>query len=71
MSKGYAGISSAHQIVTEDYDSLPNRLSFKRITEIKVNRPLSGMKLITVDVYWDNDNRRVRLQSILSKPGPD
>jgi prepilin-type N-terminal cleavage/methylation domain-containing protein len=71
MTMGYADISSISQTVTEDYDSLLNGLTFKRITDIKADKPDSGMKLITVDVYWNNDNRRVRLQSILSKTGPD
>jgi prepilin-type N-terminal cleavage/methylation domain-containing protein len=71
MAKGYSGIASIRQTVSEDYDSLPSVPTFKRITDIHVDKPHSGMKLITVDVYWDNDKRRVRFQSILSRIGSD
>ena len=46
-------------------------LSYRRISDIKVDKPDTGIKLITVDVYWDNDDRRVRLQSLISDTGPD
>ena len=71
LAMGYTDLPSTQQTVIEDYDSLPNAQAFKRITDIKVDKPDSEMKLITVDVYWNYDNRQVRLQSILSKTGSE
>jgi prepilin-type N-terminal cleavage/methylation domain-containing protein len=71
ITKGYSNISSTNQTLTEAYAAMPNYLSYKRITEIKINKPDKDIKLITVDVYWNNDNRRVRLQSLISNSGPD
>ncbi len=66
IAKGYSNISASNQTLTEAYDAMPNYLSYKRITDIKINKPDTDVKLITVDVYWKNDNRRVRLQSLIS-----
>jgi prepilin-type N-terminal cleavage/methylation domain-containing protein len=71
ITKGYSNISSTNQTLTEAYAAMPNYLSYKRITEIKINKPDKDIKLITVDVYWNNDNRQVRLQSLISNSGPD
>ena len=66
ISKGYLNLSSVSQEITEDYGAIATSHSYKRITDIKVNKPDTGMKLLTVDVYWNDDNRWVRLQSIVS-----
>ena len=71
ITKGYLNLSSTNQIVTEAYGAMANYLSYRRITDIKINKPNTDIKLITVDVYWNNDNRRVRLQSLISNTGPD
>lgn len=71
ITKGYSNISSTNQTLTEAYAAMPNYLTYKRITEIKINKPDKDIKLITVDVYWNNDNRRVRLQSLISNSGLD
>jgi type IV pilus modification protein PilV len=71
ITKGYSNISSSNQTFTEAYDAMPNYLSYKRITDIKINKPDTDIKLVTVDVYWKNDNRRVRLQSLIFNSIPD
>jgi Tfp pilus assembly protein PilV len=71
IAKGYVNLSSTNQRITEAYGDMANYLSYRRITEIKLNKPDTDMKLITVDVYWNNDNRWVRLQSIVSNTDPD
>jgi prepilin-type N-terminal cleavage/methylation domain-containing protein len=71
ITKGYSNISSSNQTIIEAYDAMPNYLSYKRITDIKINKPDTDIKLITVDVYWKNDNRRVRLQSLIFNSIPD
>lgn len=70
IAKG-SNLSSTNQIVIEDYGAMANYLSYKRITDIKMNTPDTDIKLITVDVYWNDDNRRVRLQSLISNTGPE
>ena len=71
ISKGYLNLSSTNQTVTEAYGDMANYHSYKRIADIKVNKPNTDMKLITVDVYWNNDRRWVRLQSIVSNTDPE
>jgi len=71
ITKGYSNISSTNQTITETYDAMPNYHSYKRITEIKINKPDTDIKLITVDVYWNNDSRRLRLQSLVTNAGQD
>jgi len=71
IAKGYASLPSANLAVTEDYGVMADYLSYRRITDIKINKPDAGIKLISVDVYWDDDDRWVRLQSLISDTGPD
>jgi len=71
ITKGYLDLPAANQTVTEDYGAITNYLSYKRITDIKINKPDTDIKLITVDTYWNNDARRVRFQSLISNTVPD
>ena len=71
ITKGYLNVSATNRTVTEAYGDMINFFSYRRVTDIKMNKPDTDMKLITVDVYWNNDNRRVRLQSIVSNTDPD
>ncbi|MBI5591881.1 MAG: prepilin-type N-terminal cleavage/methylation domain-containing protein [Deltaproteobacteria bacterium] len=71
ITKGYLNLPSTDQTVTEAYDDMANYPSYKRITDIKIDKPDTDIKLISVDVYWNNNNRWVRLQSLISNTGPD
>jgi Tfp pilus assembly protein PilV len=71
ITKGYLNLSLTNQSITEGYGVMTNYLSYRRITNIEMNKPDTDMQLITVDVYWNNDNRWVRLQSIVSNTDPD
>jgi prepilin-type N-terminal cleavage/methylation domain-containing protein len=71
IAKGYASLPSANLAVAEDYGVMADNLSYRRITDIKINKPDTGIKLITVDVYWNDDDRWVRLQSLISDTGQD
>ena len=71
IAKGYGKLPSANQTVTEAYGDMANYLPYRRITDIKINKPDTDIKLITVDVYWNNDTRRVRLQTLISDTGPE
>jgi prepilin-type N-terminal cleavage/methylation domain-containing protein len=71
IAKGYLSLPSTNQTVTEAYGAMANYLSYRRITDIKMNKPDTDIKLVTVDVYWNNDSRQVRLQSLISNSGPD
>jgi prepilin-type N-terminal cleavage/methylation domain-containing protein len=71
IAKGYLNLSSTNPATAEDYGDMVNYLSYRRITDIKVDKPGAELTLITVDVYWNNDRRRVRLQSLISNTGPD
>ena len=69
IAKGYLSLPSSNRTVTEDYGDITDYLSYRRVADVKVNKPDADLKLITVDVYWNNDNRRVRLQSLISNAG--
>jgi prepilin-type N-terminal cleavage/methylation domain-containing protein len=71
IAKGYSNLSSMNQTVTEDYGAMADYLTYRRTTDIKINKPDTDIKLITVDVYWNDDERWVRLQSLISNTGPD
>lgn len=71
IAKGYLNLSSTNRAVVEAYGDMANYLSYRRITDIKIDKPDTDMKLITVAVYWNNDSRWVRLQSLVSNTGPD
>jgi prepilin-type N-terminal cleavage/methylation domain-containing protein len=69
--RGYANLASMNQTAAEAYGAMADYPSYRRLTEIKINKPDAGIKLITVDVFWNNDDRRVRLQSLISDTGPE
>lgn len=71
IAKGYINLSSTNQTVVDAYGAMANYPSYRRITDIKIDKPDTDIKLITVDVYWNNDSRWVRLQSFVSNTGPD
>lgn len=71
IARGYLNLSSTNQTNAEDYGEMSNYPSYRRITDIKIDKPDTGIKLITVDVYWDGDNRWVRLKSLISDTEPD
>jgi prepilin-type N-terminal cleavage/methylation domain-containing protein len=71
LARSYSNLSSINQTVTEAYGAMANYLSYRRVTDIKIDKPDTNIKLITVDVYWNNDNRQVRLQTLISNTVPE
>lgn len=65
QSLGYSGTDSNDAEYKEDYNSIADHPHFKRVTYIDVDNPMSGMKTVTVKVYWDSDNKSVDLNTIL------
>ena len=49
---GYSSISSSDVTTTEDYNSISDFPTFKRITKIDVDAPVADLKTITVTVNW-------------------
>lgn len=64
---GYSGTPSTDTDATEDYNSITNYPSYKRVTSTRVNNPAAGMKKATVTVFWDSDSHSVALQTILAE----
>ena len=64
---GYSGTSATTTTVTENYNSIPGYPTYKRVTDTSVDNPVSGMKMITVTLFWDSDNHSVQLKNILAK----
>ncbi len=53
--------------IVEDYNSIANYFSYKRVSFIDVDSPSAGMKTITITVSWDSDAQSVALQTILAQ----
>lgn len=64
---GYSTTPTADTTTTEDYNSIANYPSYKRVSFIDVNSPSAGMKTITVTVYWNSDTGSVAMQTILAQ----
>jgi type IV pilus assembly protein PilV len=54
-------------VVTET--NLPAGAIYTRTTTIEVDKPISGVKTITVKVAWQNGSKSVSIQTIISKNG--
>ncbi len=67
MRLGYSTTPTADTTTTEDYNSIANYPSYKRVSFIDVNSPNAGMKTITVTVYWNSDAGSVALKTILAQ----
>ena len=63
---GYSGTPTSDTTTTEDYNSIPNYPAYKRVTFTDVGNP-TGMKTVTVTVYWDSDAHSVELKTILAQ----
>jgi type IV pilus assembly protein PilV len=64
---GYAGASTIDETTTEDYSDITHYPSYKRITSLDVANPASGMKRLTVTVYWDGDVHWTSLATIMAQ----
>jgi type IV pilus assembly protein PilV len=64
---GYSGMPASDTTTTEDYNSITNYSLYKRVTFTDVANPATGMKTITVTVYWESDNHSVVFNTILAK----
>ncbi len=64
---GYSGIPASDTTTTEDYNTITNYALYKRVTFTEVANPATGMKKITVTVYWDSGDHLVILNTILAK----
>jgi prepilin-type N-terminal cleavage/methylation domain-containing protein len=62
---GYLNVSTSSP--NENYGSIPNYLSYKRITSIATDTPAAKMKTVTVTVFWNSDTRSVKSQTILAE----
>ena len=66
MRSGYYGIAASDTTTTEDYNSIGSYPIFKRVTVIDVDNPASGMKTVTITVFWDADSKSMSMQTILA-----
>ena len=64
---GYGGLPAGDTTLTEDYGSITGYPLYKRETFIDADNPATGMKSITVTVFWDSDGHSVALRTIISQ----
>ena len=64
---GYGNTPAADTTVTEGYNTIPNFPFYKRVTFTDVDSPASGMKTVTVTVFWAQDAHSVAPQTILTQ----
>ena len=63
----YSQLTGASQ--TEDYGSLQDYSSFKRVTTVTPNPANANVSTVTVEVFWNNDAKVVSLQTIITNTG--
>ena len=66
---GYSGIpcTTPGSPSIESYNSITDYPLYKRVTEVDCISLPSGMKTITVTVYWNSDNSSIELKTILAQ----
>ncbi len=64
---GYSNTPTTDTTTTEDYNSIANYFSYKRVSFIDVDSPSAAMKTVTITVSWDSDAQSVALQTILAQ----
>lgn len=64
---GYDGLPSSDTTDTEDYGDITDYTQYKRVTETDVDTPATGMKTVTIKVYWASDDHHVELKTILAQ----
>ena len=62
---GYGGVDALAG--TENYHSLTGYAAYKRVTAVTANTPGTGMKTVTVSVFWDGDAGSTALSIILAE----
>lgn len=62
---GYSGTPTMDNTTTEDYNSIADHPSYKRVTSIDVANPAPGLKTVTVTVLWDADAHSILVTTIL------
>ncbi|MDY6836475.1 MAG: prepilin-type N-terminal cleavage/methylation domain-containing protein [Thermodesulfobacteriota bacterium] len=62
--QGHSGTPMTDNTSTEDYNSIANHPSYKRVTSIEVAKPAPGMKTVTVTVLWDGDAHSTLLATV-------
>lgn len=63
----YSEMPSTDTIATEDYSSISDHPTFKRITKTYVDDPDPNMKRVVVEVHWQTGSNPVILPMIYEK----
>ncbi|MDY6952926.1 MAG: prepilin-type N-terminal cleavage/methylation domain-containing protein [Thermodesulfobacteriota bacterium] len=64
---GHSGMAMTDTTTTEDYRSMADHPSYKRVTSVDVANPAPGMKTVTVTVFWDGDGHSTLLTAIFGQ----
>ena len=65
---GYSGTPTTDTTTTENYNSISGYAAYKRVTITTVGSPATGMKTVSVKVYWGaSDAHWVELKTILAQ----
>ena len=51
---------------TEGYNTMPELRSYKRVTTVSSNTPLTDMKTINIEVFWKNDAHSIVVKTVLT-----
>lgn len=67
-NQDFGGLGQHAGAVTEEYGSIACYPLFKRTVFIEdIGTPLDKLKKVTVTVYWDGDDRRVQLKTVVGE----
>ncbi len=62
---GYSGAATVSS--TEDYGTIAQYSTYKRVTTVAVNTPATNMKTVTVTVSWQNGQHTLTASTILAE----
>lgn len=67
MRLGYPGMPSSDTTTTEDYNTISNFPTCKRVTKTYIDNPMAKMKKIVVEVHWASGSQPVILTTFLAR----
>lgn len=67
-NQDFSGLCKQTEAMTEEYGSMAQFPSFKRIVSIEeVGTPLDKIRKVTVTVYWNGDRHSVQLKTLVGE----
>lgn len=67
VNTGLFFIDSDTAVGTEDYNTITDFESYKRVITVNNNVPTTGMKTVEITVFWKDDSRSTSLNTVIAE----